>query len=253
MRDGTNQEIETSNLVPGDIVLLRIGDIVPADIRIITEKDLLIDEATITGESAPVKKVSIETDHEVDLFKAFNIAFTGTRVVEGQAMGIVFATGDNTIFGSLLKKAVRGWEESTLEKAVMQLSRFIFMLSIISLACVGVGNIIIKGYANLNPIELLVFAAALMICLVPEALPIVITFNLSLCVRRLLKMNVVVKRLSALEDFGAVEILCVDKTGMFDRARFKASKQFSAQDSRGIDAVCRIEYTVAFKSAWWHQ
>jgi len=213
LREGKQQEIETSNLVPGDIVFLRVGDVVPADIRINSEKGLMIDEATITGESAPVKKVGGVIEGEVDLFKAFNIAFTGTLVVEGQAVGVVFATGDNTMFGSLLKKTVRGWEESTLEKAVIQLSKFIFMLSAISLVCIGVGNIITKGYANLNIIELLVFAAALMICLVPEALPIVITFNLSLCVRRLLKMNVVVKRLSALEDFGAVEILCVDKTG----------------------------------------
>ena len=234
LRNGTKQEIEMSALVPGDIVFLRAGDIVPADIRIISEKDLLIDEATITGESAPVKKISDTLTQEVDLFKAFNIAFTGTLVVDGEAMGVVFATGDNTIFGSLLKKAVRGWEESTLEKAVMQLSKFIFLLSIISLVCVGVGNIIIKGYANINIMELLVFAAALMICLVPEALPIVITFNLSLCVRRLLKMNVVIKRLSALEDFGAVEILCVDKTGTLTEQDLKLVSIFALSNEEAL-------------------
>lgn len=234
LRDGTKQEIETSNLVPGDIIFLHIGDIVPADIRIISEKDLLIDEATITGESAPVKKVGAAIRDQVDLFKAFNIAFTGTRVVDGDGTGIVIATGDNTIFGSLLKKAVRGWEESALEKAVMQLSKFIFLLSMISLICVGVGNIFVKGYANINIMELLVFAAALMICLVPEALPIVITFNLSLCVRRLLKMNVVVKRLSALEDFGAVEILCVDKTGTLTEQDLKLVNTLALSDEQAL-------------------
>lgn len=234
LRNGKRQEIETSNLVPGDIVFLRIGDIVPADIRIIAEKGLMIDEATITGESAPVKKVAPVIAEEVDLFKAFNIAFTGTLVVEGEATGVVFATGDNTIFGSLLKKTIRGWEESTLEKAVMQLSTFIFLLSIISLVCIGVGNIVIKGFANLNIIELLVFAAALMICLVPEALPIVITINLSLCVRRLLKMNVVVKRLSALEDFGAIEILCVDKTGTLTEQDLKLVNTVAINDEETL-------------------
>lgn len=213
LRDGKKVEIATSDLVPGDIVFLKTGDIVPADIRIISEKGLLIDEAIITGESAPIKKMDKVISEETDLFKAFNIAFTGTLVVEGEATGIVFATAHNTIFGSLVKSSYRSWQESTLEKAVIQLSKFIFILSIISLVCVGVGNLIIKGYDGINIVELMVFATALVVCLVPEALPIVITFNLSLCVRRLLKLNVVVKRLSALEDFGAVEILCVDKTG----------------------------------------
>lgn len=213
LRDGKRQEIAASDIVPGDIVFLQAGDIVPADTRIIAAHGLIIDEAIITGESAPIQKVEKVLEGEVDLFKAFNIAFTGTLVVEGDATGVVIATADTTIFGSLVTSSHRTGQESTLEKAVVQLSTFIFLLSIFSLVCVGIGNIIIKGFAGVNIIELLVFATALMVCLVPEALPIVITFNLSLCVRRLLKMNIVVKRLSALEDFGAVEVLCVDKTG----------------------------------------
>lgn len=213
LRDGKRQEIVTSDIVPGDIIFLQAGDIVPADTRIVTAEGFIIDEAIITGESAPIQKVEKVMEGEVDLFKAFNIAFTGTLVVEGNATGVVIATADKTIFGSLMKNSNRAWQESTLEQAVVQLSKFIFLLSIFSLICVGVGNIIIKGVGGVNIVELLVFATALMVCLVPEALPIVITFNLSLCVRRLLKMNIVVKRLSALEDFGAVEILCVDKTG----------------------------------------
>jgi Mg2+-importing ATPase len=213
LRDGKRQEIAASDIVPGDIIFLQAGDIVPADTRIIAAHGLIIDEAIITGESAPIQKVEKVLEGEVDLFKAFNIAFTGTLVVEGDATVVVIATADQTIFGSLLKSSHRAWQESTLEKAVIQLSKFIFLLSIFSLICVGVGNIIVKGIGGVNIIEMLVFATALMVCLVPEALPIVITFNLSLCVRRLLKMNIVIKRLSALEDFGAVEVLCVDKTG----------------------------------------
>jgi P-type Mg2+ transporter len=234
LRDGKQQEIETSDLVPGDILFLRVGSIVPADIRIVSEKGLMIDEATITGESAPVKKIASNLEGEVDLFKAFNIGFTGTLVVEGEATGVVFATADKTIFGSLLKNSYRSWQESTLEKAVIQLSKFIFVLSVVSLLCVGVGNIIVKGYANFDIIEMLVFATALMVCLVPEALPIVITFNLSLCVRRLLKMNVVVKRLSALEDFGAVEILCVDKTGTLTEQDLKVVNTFAVSDADAL-------------------
>jgi Mg2+-importing ATPase len=226
LRDGKKVEVSTSALVPGDIVFLKVGDIVPADTRILKEHNLMIDEALITGESVPIKKTDKVIEHEPDLFKAFNIAFTGTLVVEGEATGIVFATAKNTIFGSLVQHSYRSWQESTLEKAVIQLSKFIFILSIISLVCIGVGNIVVKGYAGFNVIEMLVFATALMICLVPEALPIVVTFNLSLCVRRLIKMNVVVKRLSALEDFGAVEILCVDKTGTLTEHKLKVVNTF---------------------------
>lgn len=231
LRDGKRQEIATSEIVPGDIVFLQAGDIVPADTRIIESHGLIVDEAIITGESAPIQKVAKELEGEVDLFKAFNIAFTGTLIVEGEAVGIIIATGDTTIFGSLLKNSHRAWQESTLETAVIQLSKFIFLLSIFSLICVGVGNVIIKGGAGVNIIELLVFATALMVCLVPEALPIVITFNLSLCVRRLLKMNIVVKRLSALEDFGAVEILCVDKTGTLTEQDLSVINTFHTANS----------------------
>ncbi len=233
LRDGKKIEIANTELVPGDIVFLNIGDIVPADIRILKEHNLMIDEALITGESVSIKKTDKILDEEPDLFKAFNIAFTGTLVVDGEATGIIFATAKNTIFGSLVQHSYRSWQESTLEKAVIQLSKFIFVLSMVSLVCIGVGNIVVRGYAGFNVIELLVFATALMICLVPEALPIVVTFNLSLCVRRLIKMNVVVKRLSALEDFGAVEILCVDKTGTLTEQKLKVANTFS----RDLDAL----------------
>lgn len=228
LRNGKQEEIPTTDLVPGDIVFLKVGDIVPADMRIITEKGLMVDEAIITGESASIKKTDKVIEAETDLFKAFNILFTGTVVVEGEATGIVFATAHATVFGSLVQNSYRSWQESTLEKGVIQLSKFIILLSVVSLICIFIGNVIVKGFDNIDFIQLLFFATALMVSIVPEALPIVVTFNLSLGVRRLIKLNVVVKRLSALEDLGAVEILCVDKTGTLTEHRMDLVDTYGA-------------------------
>lgn len=253
LRDGKRQDVSATHIVPGDIIFLQAGDIVPADTRIVTAHGLIIDEASITGESAPIQKIEKALEGEVDLFKAFNIAFTGTLVAQGDATGVVIATADRTIFGSLVKKSQRAWQESTLEKAVVQLSKFIFLLSLFSLICVGIGNVMIKGIAGVNILELLVFATALMVCLVPEALPIVITFNLSLCVRRLLKMNIVVKRLSALEDFGAVEILCVDKTGTLTEQDLTLINTLAIGDFQELVqyvALTLLGQTVQYKSSF---
>jgi Mg2+-importing ATPase len=214
LRDQKVEEIQAAELVPGDIIMLEAGDIVPADTRIYEELDLVIDESVLTGESAPLKKTSQAIVGETpDLFKAYNIAFAGTTVVKGRAKGIVFGTGDTTTFGAQFNKSYGTWRESILEKGVLQLSTFILKLTFLTLGLTVGANLLLKGAHPTMLVDVILFAVALMVTAIPEALPIVVTFNLSRAVRRLLKMHVIVKRLSAVEDLGALDLLCVDKTG----------------------------------------
>lgn len=214
LRDKKKVEIQATELVPGDIIFLKAGDIVPADIRIFEELDLVIDESVLTGESAPLRKTSqVIIGETPDLFKAFNIAFAGTTVVKGRARGIVFGTGNKTTFGAQFNKSYGAWRESILEKGVLQLSTFIIKLTLLTLGLTVGANILLKGTHATTLVDVILFAVALMVTAIPEALPIVVTFNLSRAVRKLLKMHVIVKRLSAVEDLGALDVLCVDKTG----------------------------------------
>lgn len=240
VRDGKKQTIAVHDLVPGDIVLLKQGDIVPADLRLITEDGLVVDESVLTGESAPVKK-RVELQEQVtDLFNAFNLVFTGTTVNQGSAIGIVFATGNSSVFGALVERSgYQSWHQSTIEKGVIQLSRIIVLVSIVTLVAIFIANIAIKGYANISIMRLLMFCAALMISIIPEALPLVVIFNLSRSVRHLLGLGVIVKRLSAIEDMGAMEVLCADKTGTLTERNLKLHAVIAPQEQQ------LLTYTVA--------
>lgn len=214
LRDQKRQVVQAEDLVPGDIVFLKTGDKVPADVRILKEDDLLVDESVLTGESLPLKKTSQALiDEKLDIFKAFNLAFAGTVVVKGHATGIVFGTGDATTFGTQFKKDYGAWRESALEKKAVELSAFIIKFTVISLLLTVGANLLLKGFDTKILLGIILFAIALMVSALPQALPVVITFNLSRAVHKLLALHVIVKRLSAVEDLGAVDILCVDKTG----------------------------------------
>jgi len=212
-RNGAEVEIPSSELVPGDIVLLFPGDIVPADLRIIEDQNLIIDESLLTGESAPIAKTSLPLPQEpTELFNATNIAFSGTVVASGKGAGLVFATGENTTLGTISDLTGQAVRESSLAAGVSKFSQFILRFIAITLLLLFIANVIIKK-GNINFVELLMFVTALAVSVVPEALPIVTTICLSQGALHLARQKMLVKRLSAVEDLGAIEILCVDKTG----------------------------------------
>jgi Mg2+-importing ATPase len=212
-RDGQETLIDGLTLVPGDIVILQVGDIIPADVRLLTTQNLLVDESVLTGESFPVKKKEAALHQKIEaVHKAENIGFSGTTVVEGKAEGIVVATGKKTIIGGVTKLTLETERESSFEKAIRQLSRLILFLVLITLTLVFLSHLFIKS-SSISVFELLLFSIALAVSVIPEALPVVMTFSLSRGALRLAKNKVVVKRLSAIEDLGSIEVLCADKTG----------------------------------------
>ncbi|MDD4995404.1 MAG: HAD-IC family P-type ATPase [Patescibacteria group bacterium] len=212
MRQGAEKFVDKRELVHGDIVMLEAGDVVPADLRLVRAQNFLIDESVLTGESAPVSKNPEPLERETrEIFAASNIIFGGTSVVSGEATGAVIGTGRSSAMGEIAKLVAGVNRESAYEKYILKFSRFILKIIVATIVLIFVANLIIKGGAN--NLEFLIFCIALIVSIIPEALPVVVTFALSHGSLEMAKDKVVVKRLSAIEDMGDIEVLCTDKTG----------------------------------------
>lgn len=223
IRNGKEELIDSKELVPGDIVMIETGDIIPADLRLFKTNNLIINESVLTGESAPTNKNNRNSKKESkEITDANNIAFCETTVVEGQGIGVVINIGKNTVMGEVAKLTVETQRESTFEKGIAKFSKFILRMILVILVFLFVANILIKG-RDASISELLLFSIALAVSVIPEALPVVTTLSLSRGALKLAQEKVVVKRLSAVEDLGSIEILCTDKTGTITENQLKVS------------------------------
>ncbi len=212
LREGKEEIIDKALLVPGDIVLLEAGDAAPADLRVLNLQNFLTDESALTGESAPVSKIADKLrQEEKEIFSAKNIIFSGTSVISGKVAAIVVATSKDTVFGGIIKTVSGIKRESTYEKSILYFCRLILKIVVVTIVLIFAVNILIKGVGNF--FELLLFSVALIVSILPEALPAVVTFSLARGSLAMAKRHVVVKRLSAIEDLGNIEVLCADKTG----------------------------------------
>ncbi|MDD3285561.1 MAG: HAD-IC family P-type ATPase [Patescibacteria group bacterium] len=232
IRGGKEQSVLTEELVAGDIILLETGDKVGADARLIYTQNFSVDESALTGESVAVFKES-ERCHVGDggLEAALNMVFAGTAVVGGKATAIITATGLKTEFGQIAGLVAKTKRVSSFEVGINKFSNFILKLTLVTLAFVILLNFIIKG-SSLNWLELIIFAIALAIGVIPEALPLVMTFSFSKGAAKLAKKKVVVKRLSAVEDLGNIEILCSDKTGTLTENRLQVAERFASESGK---------------------
>ncbi len=212
-RDGKDDLVGINTLVPGDSIKLNAGDIIPADCRFIATDNCVADEAMLTGESLPTKKMHMLADKKITaVYDAYTIGFAGTVVVDGSATAVVFATGLHTEMGSIAQLATHTITKSNLAKGTMRLAQIVFGMVVISLVLIVMVNVIFKT-GQRSFFDFLIFAGALAITAVPSALPIVITFCLTNGAMRLHKHKMIVKRLSSIEDLGSIEVFCTDKTG----------------------------------------
>lgn len=212
-RNNTWQIIKSRNLVRGDIISLVTGDAIPADLRVISTDHLVVNETTLTGESVPVLKNGATLDTPPDsIFESHNLLFSGTSVVKGEATALVLETGPRTAMGRIAKLTVETTKESEFSKGINRFSSLILRMVIVTLVLLFFANLVIKG-GNVDIIELIVFCIALVVSVIPEALPVVNTVSLSRGAMELAKQEVIVKRLTAIEDIGSIEVLCSDKTG----------------------------------------
>ncbi len=210
IRDGVEKEIELKQIVPGDIIKLSAGDMIPADVKVLSAKDLFIIQASLTGESMPVEKYdTIETRKNISPIELSNIAFLGTSVESGSATAAVVTTGSQTYFGSMAKSIVGQEIQTSFDKGVNRFTWLMIRFMIVMVPLVFV----INGLTKNNWVEAFFFAMAVAVGLTPEMLPMIVSVSLSKGAILMSKKKVIVKRLNAIQNFGAMNILCTDKTG----------------------------------------
>jgi len=210
LRSGKVEEIDLKDIVPGDIVQLSAGDLVPADVRILSSKELFINQSLLTGEALSVEKhASPSKEKSEEVFSLQNICLMGTNVESGTAEVVVLATGSHTYFGSLAKDLVGQRVLTSFDKGVDHFTWLMIGFMAVMVPLVFVVNGIGKG----NWFEALLFAISVAVGLTPEMLPAIVAVNLSQGALLMSKKKVIVKRLSSIQNFGAMNILCTDKTG----------------------------------------
>ena len=208
IRSGTQKEIPLEMLVPGDIIHLSSGDMIPADVQILSSKDLFINQSALTGESLPVEKLVTSKKYKNPLENP-NLCFMGSNVESGTAIAVVLTTGCNTYFGQISSKLTGERAMTSFDKGVNEFTwlmiKFIFILAPIVF--------LINGFVKGDWWQALFFAIAIAVGLTPEMLPMIVTVNLSKGAMSMAKKNVIVKKLNAIQNFGAMDVLCTDKTG----------------------------------------
>lgn len=210
IRNGTKQDINATELVPGDLIHLSAGDIVPADARLIESRDLLVNQSSLTGESFPQEK----NDHVLkikspEVSQINNMVFMGTSAIQGEALALVVATGKDTKFGQIAKNLTQNRPPTEFEVGIHHFGIFLMRLTLILVIFVFFANAISRHQV----IDSFLFALALAVGLTPELLPIVITVNLSRGATRMAKKGVIVKNLPSIQNLGGMQVLFTDKTG----------------------------------------
>lgn len=220
VRDGERIEIPFDELVPGDMIRLSAGDMVPADARIITARDLFVIESALTGESEAVEKTAAAVDGATDgsvlpLCACKNIVFTGTSVQNGTAMALIVATGSDTYLGGIAKMLNGRGEKSAFDRGVSSVSMLLVRLMLVMAPAVFAINAATKG----NVIDALLFATSVAVGITPQMLPVIVTTSLSQGAKDLARRQVIVKDLPAIQNLGAMDVLCCDKTGTLTEDR----------------------------------
>lgn len=230
LRDGHPEMVPVESVVEGDVVLLRAGDVIPADGYFLFAEGVSVDESPLTGESAPVVKTAGALPHEAKTYyEARNIGFGRTTLMSGEATLVVFATGTRSAVGSIVSAIAVTDGTSAFELGINRFSSFVLKLAFFTTALVFVIQFLAHG-RDFAFSEFLLFSIALMVSVVPEALPLVTTLSLTRGAVALAKRHVVPRRLSAVEDLGSIQVLCTDKTGTITENRLEVRKIFGNRD-----------------------
>ena len=208
-------EIPLDEVVVGDIVYLSAGDMIPADVRIIEAKDLFVSQSSLSGESEPIEKLAVVCEKKDNITEYTNIAFMGSNVISGSATAIVVSVGDNTLFGSMTSAIATESVETNFTKGVNAVSWVLIRFMLVMVPLVFVINGVTKG----NWISAFLFAISIAVGLTPEMLPMIVTSCLAKGAVSMSKKKTIVKNLNSIQNFGAMDILCTDKTGTLTQDR----------------------------------
>lgn len=241
IRQGWNngREIPLIEIVPGDIVSLSAGDIIPADLRLISTDEFFVSQSALTGESMPIEKYAeLEQKAEINNPLEVNtLCFMGTSVVSGIAMGVVVATGGKTYFGSLAKKITKDREITSFDKGLNKVSWLLIRFMLVMVPIV----FFINWYTKADWQIAFFFALAVAVGLTPEMLPLVVTANLAKGAVKMASKKVIVKKLNAIQNFGAMDILCTDKTGTITENRIVLIRYIDARGEES-ERVLNLAY-----------
>ena len=228
------REVPIEELVPGDVIQLSAGDMIPADVRLLTAKDLFINQSSLTGEALPVEKFfASETDATREPLHLNNICFMGTNVVSGTATAVIVHTGALTYFGRLAQLVTGEQNLTSFDRGIRQFTwlmiRFIFVMTPLVF--------LINGFTKGDWMEAFLFAVAVAVGLTPEMLPMIVTVNLGKGALAMSRKKVIVKRLNSIQNFGAMDVLCTDKTGTLTQDRIILEKHVDIYGHENEDVL----------------
>jgi Mg2+-importing ATPase len=242
VRDGKETEVLLEEIAPGDVVVLAAGSLIPADLRILAAKDFFVTQSALTGESMPVEK-NADAGQPADrtAFEFTNACFMGSNVLSGSARGVVLATGARTYFGSLAAKLGARREATSFDKGVRDFTWLMirFMVVMVSI------TFLIVGLTKHNWAEALLFALSVAVGLTPEMLPMIMTVCLSKGALMMARKKVIVKQLHAIQNFGAMDVLCTDKTGTLTQDHVVLERYVDVTN-RSSEDVLRYAYMNSF-------
>lgn len=224
LRDGEAQEIPLHSLVPGDIVLLSAGDLVPADGRLLEAKDFFVNQALLTGEPYPVEKKPGELPLQAEILSASNTVLRGISVVSGTAKVLICETASNTVLGDIAKTIIAKAPSTEFERGTRKFGLLITRLTIFLVLFV----LLVNTFYQRAWLESFIFAIALAVGLTPELLPMIVSVTLARGAKRMAAKKVIVKQLASIQNLGSMDVLCTDKTGTLTEARIRLERHVDA-------------------------
>jgi Mg2+-importing ATPase len=242
LRKSSRAEIPVAELVPGDVIWLSAGDMIPADVRILSARDLFVNQAALTGESLPVEKFPALTDSaNKNFLELSNIAYMGSHVTSGTAKAVIIVTGAQTYFGALACDIVGRRPMTSFEKGINRFTWLMikFMLVMVPLV------FLINGFTKHDWMEAFIFSMSVAVGLTPEMLPMIVTVNLSKGALAMSRKKVIVKRLNSIQNFGAMDVLCTDKTGTLTQDKVILERHIDL-NGEDCDDVLRYAYLNSF-------
>lgn len=238
LRDGKEATIPRNEIVPGDVVLLKAGSVVPGDCRLLDSKELSVDESSLTGECFPIEKMPGQVPLDCALSKRTNCVFLGTHVVSGLGRALVIHVGKQTEFGQISKRLERRAPTTGFERGIRDFGKLLLGITVILMFVVFLANV---GFHR-PVVESLLFALALAVGMTPQLLPAITSVVLATGAKAMARSDVIVKRLLAIENFGGMDVLCVDKTGTLTEGtvKLKAARDWMGQDSQRVLRMASI-------------
>ncbi|MDD4094587.1 MAG: HAD-IC family P-type ATPase, partial [Methanothrix sp.] len=246
IRDGIQKDVLIEHVVPGDIIVLRAGDIVPGDCRILQSKDLFINEATLTGETYPAEKMPGILDLDTPLNRRTNCLFMGTNVVSGTAKAVVVHTGTDTEFGRVSQRLKVLEPETEFERGVKHFGYMLLEITMVLVVVIFAINV----YLARPIIDSFLFSLALAVGLTPQLLPAIISINLAHGARKMASHKVIVKRLASIENFGSMNVLCTDKTGTLTEGTVKMHSVLDLDEKESEEVFLLAYINASFETGF---